>query len=416
MKILIAKYEVASFMKNLQKSLRANSLEADVFYARDHPFYETNNVNFLFNLYNKSTKFREETPRSKLIQKIFFVLVNKFLSFLTIFYIVVNYNVLVFTYATSITNSKLESFVYKLFNIKIFYVFLGNDVRPPFLSNKYLNALIGGELSSIENATSRMQSNIERIEREHAVVLSYLPYSQLLSKPFIELLQFGFPIENAEQPHQQINHVPRIIHIPSAKGVKRTDEIAKLFERLKNQYAGKIETDILYNLTNSEVLNELRKSDIIITELASDVATPIIALEACAENCVPIVCGQFAKFAKNYYQESELPPYPYVTKDELDETVENLLQCYQKILERKKLCLEYVRLKHDIALVGFKFAALFNDESSFKTVDPLKELYPLGSLYQDEFKVVSSIISRSEKLYCLPWVKRIFTVGRDYTN
>ena len=416
MKVLLAKYEIASFVKNLQKSLRINGLEADALYARDHPFYQTKNVNFLFNLYQKSTKFREETPRIKLAQKVFFVIVNNFLGALTVLYIAFNYNVLVFTYASSITNSKLENIIYKFFNIKIFYVFLGNDVRPPFLSNKYLNALIEGELSSVENATSLTQSNIERIEREEAIVLSYLPYSQLLSKPFIELLQFGFPIEKSKQLDQLVNHVPRIIHIPSAKKVKRTDEIAKLFEWLKNQYGEKIETGILYNLPNSDVLNELRKSDIIITELASDVATPIVALEACAENCVPIVCGQFAKYAKNYYQASEMPPYPYITKDELKQTVEKLLRSNQTLTELKKLCLEYVRLNHDIALVGSKFAALFNDQNSFRIINPLKEVYPLASLYKDEYKKVSSIISRSKKLNHLPLVKRILKIGKEYIN
>jgi hypothetical protein len=84
--------------------------------------------------------------------------------------------------------------------------------------------------------------------------------------------------------------VPIIVHAPSDKGVKGTDEILQTLERLKVEGVA-FEMRLLDGVSNQQVLSELADADVVIDQLHLPVHGKL-GVEAMASGCTLVTCNR----------------------------------------------------------------------------------------------------------------------------
>jgi hypothetical protein len=109
-----------------------------------------------------------------------------------------------------------------------------------------------------------------------------------------------------------MNKIPIIItHFPTDRILKGTEFIEKVFTRINNEMKGNVICKIIENVTNSEILDELEKTHILVDQLFLGYGANL-AVEALARGCIV-----FERLDDNYLREYPDNPYYNTSKETL---------------------------------------------------------------------------------------------------
>lgn len=179
----------------------------------------------------------------------------------------------------------------------------GSESRPPYINSKYNN-----DIRKSYSLTKHIYMRVRAIERHSHAIIGLPVLSQFFVRNLVHRDLIGKPVDLAYGTHDRTfasdsagrERPTRICHIPSDPLSKGTSDIRKIVKELGR--FGISPENYCYveyrDLKRNEVINALRNSDLVITQMFSDIATPTTALEAAAVGCLAIVCGNAAELEK----------------------------------------------------------------------------------------------------------------------
>ena len=379
MKVLVAKYEVSGYFSAIAAALSSRQIQTSSLFIRDHPYYEPLNSKYLiFKLLKWSNSRREKLTRSQIVQKIMAIIIDEIIKCIVVIKSAVHFDKIIFSYGEDISGRIYEPLIYKIFKTEIIFIFLGSDIRPPSISNKFKNLKTDEDKEKFFQEEIRISKIMKKLKRHNAVILSYPAYSQYLKRQYYDIFSFGVPIVASKNLMERNNRIS-ICHIPSNKAVKGTSEIEKIFADLKCEFKDKVEISTFENISNDEVRSVLSKHDMIITELWSDTPCPFIAIEACAEGCIPIVAGNFSEQFEKIYEGNYLPPYPYVTANNIKGAVRELIINQRLRNELSSSCKSYYINNHTVERFASKFEEFLDETKRQKFLKFNQNNVPIGN-------------------------------------
>ena len=300
MRIFIGTCEIASHYGLIAKELRRRGHVVSVFgpllYERDRQ--NLNSLIFPLIIERLALKSRVNLPKG-----LRFV-ASKILLALLLFWICLRVDCVLLYGGSSFVSLPFDLFLLRLFKIKIiFNCAHGSESRPPYINSKYNN-----DSRKSYSLTKSIYVRVKAMERHSHSIIGLPVLSQFFVKKLVHRDLIGKPVDLAYEIGHRTpvsdctgrKRAIRICHIPSDPLSKGTDDIRRIVADLGR--FGISPEDYCYEeyrgLKRNEVVEVLRNSDLVITQLFSDIATPTTALEATAVGCLAIVCGNAAELGK----------------------------------------------------------------------------------------------------------------------
>lgn len=237
-------------------------------------------------------------------------------------------------FGSSLLPLELDLRIYRHLGIKTIMVYLGSDSRPDYLSSESVDKF--EENGNIGNLISKLKVRKKRITKIGSLVDHVIdnPISGLLHEdPILNWFKIGFPVRVGGEvdSHLTRSNNFKIIHCPTNRKIKGSDEIASVIDELVLE-GYPIDYVEITNVTRDEVLVAIANADLAIDQLYSDTPLAGFATE-CATLGTPVIVGSLSKdvvvahFAK---LELEIPSV-FISPNELKSTIVDIMGNPDKI-------------------------------------------------------------------------------------
>ena len=201
----------------------------------------------------------------------------------------------------------------------------------------------------------KIKKKINRIEKYADIIINHTATSHLFKKKFVPLLYIGFPIGRLMDINTD-NYISKysknyykknilLLHFPSNKNYKGTDIIINTINDLRKEFLEKkikinIKLKVITNATNKKIISNIKKSDIVVNELYSDLFASYADIEATLLNKVSLKFGYYLKKIKKDNPCSEFP------KEMIYFYPEDLKKILKKYIFNYRLRNDFVTLKN----------------------------------------------------------------------
>ncbi|MEM1097062.1 MAG: hypothetical protein AAGJ10_20890 [Bacteroidota bacterium] len=252
-----------------------------------------------------------------------------------------DYDVFVFVFGHSLLPGNQDFPMLKAFGKQIICIFEGSDVRH-YSAAEPVAAAFGYQIPPMyreapyDNLAARWQNM--RMAEVYADAIFSLPFqSELALRPY---WHFYLPVNpNLYCHHIPGREVPRLVHAPSRRGFKGTDQFFAVLDRLEAEGVA-FELQLLEKVTNAEVIAALEDADVVLDELNAP-HYGMLALEGMATGCA-VVAGCDLGYVP--YQEGS--PVYAVRHDTLYDRLKALLTSRELRLQHAERGLPFVKQKH----------------------------------------------------------------------
>lgn len=328
--------EVSGYYTQLNAGFHENGIKSVFLSLVKHPFQygdcvENNNIPF-YGLLQYTAKIRYEN-RKNIYAKFFILILQQVLLIFVFFWAIFNFDVFIFGFKYSFFWNGYDLPFLKMFKKKIIFIFHGSDSRPPYIDGSYFeNPLISADY--YVKKTKIQKKYVSWIEKYATYIVSHPPSSHFHSRKFIPWLKIGIPyrvnIQEIPMKDWEIGDKIRILHSPSNPMAKGSFEIEKNIKdfSLKNKIFD-IEYIEISGKPNKVVLEEIRRSHIVIDQLYSDTPMAGFATEAASYGKIVIV-GTYALKHDFGISNDFMPPTILCKPEDLQEKL------YDAILSLKK--------------------------------------------------------------------------------
>lgn len=396
MKIFIGHHEIAGIIESLEKGFSENSISAMGVLSSKHK-YEYGNIrirNKLVQVWQILGDVRNQAYNKSKIMFLLFFTLHWFFSFAVLAWAIFAFNVFIFTFGETITNTRFEIFLLKLLGKKIIFIYLGSDSRPPFVDGNYY-----GDTVDIKKIISRSKSKKKQITfyEKYADAMINSPFtSQFSNRLAINWFSIGFAKEL--MPYQEFKMMDkiRILHAPSNPKIKGTYYIDAAVQRLIDK-GYRIDFIKINGVSNKVVVQELKKCDFVVDQVYSDTPLAGLASEAACLGKPSVVSGYAAGKISDICQEDDIPPSLYVLPDDLESAIERLICDHEY---RKKLgedAHSFMAKKWSRELVAKRILRVINDDIPEEwTFNPNDVIYleGVGVSRKDSKDVIKKIIEQ----------------------
>lgn len=224
---------------------------------------------------------------------------------------------------------------------KIVSILVGSDVRDAHAFQQAFHT----DVSKWPDHYKKSYSHYNRVLR-HAELYSDLVFSlpdQSVTgiRPYHH---FPIPLDLSRYRfHWSDREVPVVVHAPSAPALKGTDVVLETFEKLKAEGLA-FETKFIQNMKNTELVQLLTESDILVDELVLN-GPGILSIEAMLSGCA---------VATHYYEgspESFRPPVCNVSRDNVYEVTKKLITDKDYRRQLAYAGRAYAEKNNDVALI-----------------------------------------------------------------
>lgn len=219
-------------------------------------------------------------------------------------------DVIILNSGNTITGHLADMKLIQLLKKRLIIPFHGSDCRPA-----YLNGVLWRDLKmdsqTIYLFCQSQKKKIKYVEKYADVIISWLGTTHFFSRPLYLHEQLGFPlsalnhiettIETEHSPEKKGKNL-RIVHIPSKPGAKGTSEIGSIVDEIIFE-GFNIEYELLTGLDNKKVIEELKRSDILIDQIFSDSASGVLVAEAALCRTPAIIAGIHASWFREFLNE-----------------------------------------------------------------------------------------------------------------
>lgn len=332
-RVFVGPTEIAGYYAGLVTGLRAIGIEADLVTALPHTFKYTDSLEprgYLYRARRSAARKYLSVSGNRRVAKLTCAALHRVLTGLFLLQSVLRYDVFVYGFGNSITNRDFELRIQRLVGNKILFSLVGSDARPSYIDVGIYDMPDDDGISTMRDAALSKRRRILKMERYAHAVISYGPYGQLHSRPFVDQLIIGFPrqVQRCEAPVPErgggSGHKTRILHSPSDPVAKGSSAIAHAMIRLK-QKGHDIDYVEIHGVSNATVLEELATCDFVVDQLYSDTPLAGFAVEAAWFAKPAVVGGYFAQEIEGEYRSDHIPPSLFVHPDRIEEAIEKLI-------------------------------------------------------------------------------------------
>jgi hypothetical protein len=245
---------------------------------------------------------------------------------------------------------------------KLICQFHGSDSRPPYLNGAYATSP-GFSIESCIEATRETKALVRKVDRLAHEVIDLPSKAYFHERTCVVRLQVGVPSGPYGEEGPGGEGVPSalgeigILHAPSNIAYKGTSRIRETIERLLAK-GYRIRYVEVTGRPHSQVIHEIRCSDLVVDELYSDYAMSAFTSEAAWFAKPVITCGYAVNFWKQLLTDDELPPTLYCEPEEFEEQLERLVADADLRQELGRRMSEYVRRVHHPAVVARRYLVL----------------------------------------------------------
>lgn len=331
-RVFVGLVEKAGYYSRLASGFRQLGVKCTVCFITDHPFGYAEDC-----LETRLTRWTRrawaEVERARQTGSVLKLAVRRLICFLArlalFLEMATTHDVFVFGFGTTFFRG-LDLRVLRVLGKKVVIAFNGSDHRPPYLNGLAWGDDASASLRKVADEARRMKSLVTMLERNADVVVAHHLSAQFHEVPFVPFMHVGVPcnVPECETPRPRDPSQPiRILHAPSMPWVKGTDRIRIAVANLTRR-GYPIEFVEISGRPNSEVLDELRRCDLVVDELYSDARMAALASEA-AMFAKPVVVAGYASDdmmrIPGRYEVSDFPPVLYCRPEEVERAIETLI-------------------------------------------------------------------------------------------
>lgn len=380
-RIFLGFCEVAGYYSNLLKGFKKLYVPTTpVFLNEDKYGYLDKNYTeeyFTKRIVNLTKRYYAIKRRNVILKLFFYFLLFSF-KFALFIRAVTEHNIFIFSYGQSFFNLR-DLYILRLLKKKIIFVYHGSDCRPPYLNGVYYDEE-KTDYKKLADLSKKMKKSVDFVQRYANYVVNLPSQAQFFEKKFINWMAVGIPIriDNVEVNKSIKKEKLKVIHAPTRPKQKGSDEFRAAIKIFQEQ-GYEIDYVEITGKKNSEILSELRKSDIVLDELYSD--SPMAGLGSEAAFCGKpvVVCGYYAKHYRYDFSGIDMPPSLYCEPKMMEITLKKLLDdeiCRDNCGSESRL---FISQKWSPEEVAKRFISLF--ENNFPDdwfYDPAKLHYFKG--------------------------------------
>jgi len=362
-KIFIGCYDIAGIFSGLYTGFKDLRIQCTIFLPHVHPFqYSTlEDIPLTMKVLNQLFVFLYRKPKGifKLIGGgVFFIL--KWLIMIFYFpFVFFKHDVFIFTSGITFFEG-IELPLYRLFGKKVIAVFTGSDSRPSYFAPNFH----GTNISKLVKKAKKQKNHINRLEKYDVICINYNPIAIFHSKPFINYLYLGVPLNRKthSEPYKKKRHkILKILHSPSNPEAKGTKDIIKVIDEI-NSKEKKVELVLLKGVPNNVVIEKIQEADFVVDQKYSDVPMAIFAAEAAFFGTPTLVCGDYAEQLLLDYDKSVLPPTLYVLPENMKDGIIKMIENKEYRIEMGIKAKEFVRNKWSPKQVAKNYLRIINDD------------------------------------------------------
>jgi glycosyltransferase involved in cell wall biosynthesis len=329
LRIFIGVIEISGVGRSLSRGFSALGHEAHLVTAVSHPYAYGGRTgrNGLLGAWRAVGDVGARSPNRAvaLAAKI----ASRAAAFAVLLWAAFRYDAFIYLFGSTITKTRLELALLKFLKRKIIFVYMGSDVRPP-----YIDGFLYGDDDSddmLNFIQRRTRGNFRRIrsqERYADYLVNAPATSQFASRPYIDWFAVGLPVSIDRPPRggepAAVAVKVRILHSPSSPVAKGSLAIEKAIGNLIAK-GHPIDFVRLIGVPNAAVLEELSRCDFTVDQLYSDTPMAAFAAEAAAMGVPSVVAGYFAKDIASQIDPQDLPPSLYVLPDAIEDAIERMI-------------------------------------------------------------------------------------------
>lgn len=402
MRIFVGPLEIAGIAQALVNGFSEMGVYCRLMLAYPHQFRYGDASDFwLARVWQRVGARRAKTAKQQWMRKGFWFSLHQLCGWLVFGCCLFRFDVFIFFFGASITNSLIELWLLRLFGKKILFVYVGSDARPPYIDGVWFPAAACDETKAALACTlaSKFKKRVLQQERYASYLINSPSTAHFHERPYINWFAIGIPKSPlVAPPHikvdSQAQRPVRILHSPSHPIVKGSAYIQLAIERLRAQ-GYSIDFVKIENASNDVVMSELARCDFVIDQLYSDTPMAVFATEAAHFGKPAIVGGYFADDHEKVLPPDFVPPSLYVVPDELEVAIVRLIEDYDFRIELGARAKEFVTTTWSAAAVARRYLDLIDGRPEDEWwCDPATIRYVFGCGMDDQHaaRMVASVI------------------------
>jgi glycosyltransferase involved in cell wall biosynthesis len=248
---------------------------------------------------------------------------------------------------------------------RVITVFLGSDVRPPYLNAKFVGLVGPIDARSLIQETDLARARLLSAERWSHHVVNHPPTALFATRKFVDFMTLGLPYRASPRgagPHEVVpGDRVRVLHAPSAPIVKGTAVIRSAIDELRSEGIP-IDYQEISGRPHAEVLEELQLAQLVVAEAYSDQPMPGIATEAAAYGVAVIIGSEDWRGANHGLPQAAIPPTVQVHPTDIAQAIRELVLDPDRRARLGREGEAFVRTRWSPAAVAGRFLRVIQDD------------------------------------------------------
>lgn len=383
-RVFIGPANIAGIASRLAESLTQLGFDAQSILAWPDKFQYSQTTSSVLKMWQWVGAKRQATS-GNIPKKAFFVLSHIFIGFCLLPWALVKFDAFIFLFAQTITNSTFELQLLKLFKKRIIFVYVGSDVRPAYMDGgRFPEGVPIPNGKILRKITLGRKKLLTRHEKYADFIINSPTCAQFHEKPYINWFSIGIPTNTKHESQIAAleactqDQVVRILHSPSSAAVKGTRYILAMLDKLKAQGLH-FELVLLQDMTNDQVIDEIKRCDFVIDQLFSDTPLAVFATEAALFGKPAVVGGYSVKSSDIPFAKYGHPPSLFVHPDDMISAIEKLITDSPLRQQLGAAAAKFVRTHWSATEVANRYSQLLTDSPDPDWwIDPYATNYALG--------------------------------------
>lgn len=326
---------------------------------------------------------------------------NRLASFFVLLWAAARFDAFLFLFGSTITSTGFELYLLRRLRKRLIFVYLGSDVRPPYMDGFYLlSAGVDRNPDNIRRVTRRLVARLRRQERYADHLVNAPGTAQFGYREYVNSFAIGMPVardprrapSDAIRPGQQV----RVLHCPSHPIAKGSAAIRDAIGALLDK-GHMIDFVELTGVPNSVVVDELMRCDFIVDQVYSDTPMAMFAAEAASIGVPSVVAGYFAKAAQGFIAPQDRPPSLYVTPTGLQDAIEKMVVDTEYRRDLGRRAREFIETRWSPRQVAARYIRLIEgDAPAGWLLHPSDSIYASGAGAPEEMlgQAIAELVGR----------------------
>lgn len=324
-RLFIGLEEIADYYAPLRAGLEELGYDAVLVTLKRHPFYGMVCGGRVPGVARIAMRAADRDARSAgraAVFRMWWWLAARFLRVPLLLWAVARCEIFVFGFASTFF-LYLELPLLKLCRRRVVYIFHGSDSRPPYLDGAVTSPDAWQDPDVVIRSTRRTKRKLRLIDRWADVIVDNPLSAHLHERSIVSFQAIGTPRVPPRSAPRVDGGVLRVLHSPSHRYAKGSEEISSAIERLRARRIS-IELVELSGVPHDRVIDALGEVDLVVDQLYSDVALAGFAGEAAAAGLPVVVAGYGRDEIDDALCGRPFPPVVFCRPDQLEENIERL--------------------------------------------------------------------------------------------